>query len=186
MQWTNTKDGYGWLAIGLHWFAFIAILFMLTTGFRAEFLGDAGDRAGRDAAMGWHVSLGVTFILLLLARVLSSYLQSKPAPVEQSKPLMLLATATHQILLLAILIQIISGPLAVWSGDRALNVFDLFAIPSPFAARNEGVHETAELMHAIGRWTIIVAASLHILAVVKHTLFGDGIIQRMLSPRPKG
>jgi cytochrome b561 len=183
MQWTNSKDGYGWIAISLHWLAFVAILLMLTTGFRAEFLGDAGDREGRAAAMAWHISFGASFVLILLARILSSYLQPKPAPVEQSKELMFLATATHQILLLAILIQIISGPLAVWSGGRAINVFDLFAIPSPFAARNEGIHEAAELMHAIGRWTIIIAASLHILAVVKHTLFGDGIIQRMLSPR---
>lgn len=185
MQWTNSKSGYGWIAITLHWLAFIAVLLMLTTGFRAEFLGDAGDRAGRAAAMGWHISIGASFFLILLARVASSYLQPKPAPVEQSKPLMFAATATHQILLIAILIQIISGPLAVWSGGRAINVFDLFALPSPFAARNEAVHEAAELMHAIGRWTIIVAGSLHVLAVVKHTLFGDGIIQRMLSPRPE-
>ncbi len=184
MQWTNTKDGYGWLAIALHWLAFVAILLMLFTGFRAEFLGDAGDRMGRAEAMGWHVGFGVSFILLLLTRVLSSYLQPKPAPVQQSKPLMLLATATHQILLLAILIQIISGPLAIWSGGRAINVFDIFAIPSPFAARNDAVHEASEVMHAIGRWAIIVVASLHILAVLKHTLFGGGIIKRMLSPRP--
>ncbi len=185
MQWSNTKDGYGWLAITLHWLAFIAIALMLTTGFRAEMLGDAGDRAGRSAAMTWHIGFGASFILILLARVLSSYLQPKPAPVEQSKPLMFLASATHQVLLLAILIQIISGPLAVWSGGRAINVFDVFSIPSPFATRNQAVHEAAELMHAIGRWAIIIAGSVHILAVVKHTLFGDGIIQRMLSPRAK-
>lgn len=184
MQWTNTKDSYGWISITLHWLAVIAILLMLTTGFRAEFLGEAGDRAGRAASMAWHVGFGASFILILLARVLSSYVQPKPAPVEQSKPLMLIASVTHQVLLLAILVQIISGPLAIWSGGRAINVFDLFAIPSPFAARNEGVHEAAELMHAVGRWTIIVAGTLHILAVVKHTLFDDGIIQRMLSPRP--
>lgn len=182
MQWTNTKDGYGWLSITLHWLAVIAILMMLTTGFRAEFLADAGDRAGRAAAMGWHVGLGVTFLLILFARVIASYLQPKPAPLEQPRPLMLLASLTHQVLLLAILIQIISGPLAIWSGGRAINVFDLFAIPSPFAARNEGVHELAEVLHAIGRWTIIVAGGLHVLAVIKHALDKKGVLKRMLSP----
>lgn len=183
MQWTNTEAGYGWIAIALHWLAVVAIVLMLVTGFQAEALGEAGDREGRAAMMGLHIGFGASFLLLLAARVASSWLQVRPAPIEQPRPFKLLASATHQILLLAILIQIISGPLAVWSGGRAINVFDAFAIPSPFAVRNEGVHEFAELLHAIGRWTIIVAGSLHVLAVVKHALFGGGIMQRMLSPR---
>jgi cytochrome b561 len=119
---------------------------------------------------------------LLAARVASSWLQVRPAPIEQPRPFKLLASVTHQVLLLAILVQIISGPLAIWSGGRAINVFDAFAIPSPFAERNEGVHEFAELLHAIGRWTIIVAGSLHVLAVVKHALDKKGVLKRMLSP----
>jgi len=96
---------------------------------------------------------------------------------------MLLATATHQLLLLAILIQIVSGPLAIWSGGRAINVFDVVSIPSPFAERNQGVHEFAELLHAIGRWSLIVLGSLHVLAVLKHTFIDkDGVLRRMLTP----
>lgn len=182
MQLTNTKDGYGWIAIALHWLAVVAIILMLITGFRADMLGEAGDRAGRAAMMGWHVGLGASFLLILLARVFSSWLQPKPTPLEQPRPLMWIASATHQILLIAILIQIVSGPLAIWSGGRDINVFDLFALPSPFAERNEGVHEFAELLHAIGRWTIIVAGSLHVLAVIKHAFDKKGVLRRMLSP----
>jgi cytochrome b561 len=185
-QWTNTKDGYGWISITLHWLAVLAIIIMLAIGFRADMLDDAGDRAGRAAAMGWHIGLGAFVFVLLLVRVLSSWLQPKPAPVEQPRHLMFVATATHQLLLIAILIQIASGPLAVWSGGRAINVFDIFAIPSPFAERNEGVHEFAELLHAVGRWSIIVLASLHILAVVKHAVIDkDRVLQRMLAPPEK-
>jgi cytochrome b561 len=182
VQWSNTKDGYGVASIALHWLAVIAIILMLTTGFRAEFLGEAGDRAGRAAAMAWHTGFGASFLLILLARVVSSWAQPKPAPVEQKRTLIWLANATHQILLFAILVQIVSGPLAVWSGARAINVFDLFAIPSPFTERNEGVHEFAELLHAVGRWTIIIAGSLHIAAVIKHAVDRRGVLQRMLAP----
>ena len=183
MQWTNTKEGYGGLSITLHWLAAIGIIAMLMIGFRAEMLGEAGDRAGRSAMMAWHIGLGAFLFLVLLARVLSSWLQTKPTPVEQPKSLMWLASATHQLLLVAILIQIVSGPLAVWSGGRAINVFDWVAIPSPFAERNEGAHEFAELMHAIGRWSIIVLASLHILAVIKHAVIDkDRVLARMLAP----
>lgn len=185
-QWINTKNGYGWLSISLHWLAALSIILMLIIGFRAEILGEAGDRAGRSAVMAWHIGLGALLWLALFARVLASWLQPKPAPVPQARPLMVLASATHQLLLIAILIQLVSGPLAVWSGGRAINVFDLFAIPSPFAERNQGVHEFAEVLHGVGRWAIIVLALLHILAVVKHTFIDkDRVLQRMLAPSEK-
>lgn len=183
MQLTNTRNSYGWLAIALHWIVVIAIAVMLTTGFRAEFAGDAGDREARRALMDLHISIGATFALVLLARVLSSYLQPRPAPVEQKQPFKFLTSSTHQLLLLGILIQVISGPLAVWSGGRPINVFDMFAVPSPFAERNQGIHEIAEFMHAVGRWMLIALISLHVLAVLKHVFVDrDGVLRRMLAP----
>lgn len=182
MQWANTERGYGWIAIGLHWLSVIAIVIMLVTGFRADVAGDAGDRAARSMLMGWHISVGAVAVLLLGARIASSWLQPRPAPIEQPRALQMLASLTHNLLLIAILVQIVSGPLAIWSGGRAINVFDVFAIPSPFAARNEGVHEAAELMHSIGRWAIIGLGALHIVAVIKHAIDRTGVLKRMLSP----
>lgn len=186
MQWTNTREGYGWLAIALHWIAAIGIILLLTTGFRADFAGDAGDRATRSALMGWHISLGATFALVFLARVFASYAQPKPTPPEQAPALKFLSSATHQLLLIAILIQVISGPLAVWSGGRAINVFDIFSLPTPFAERNEGVHEFAELLHGIGRWALVALISLHVLGALKHAMIDrDGVLRRMLAPPAK-
>ncbi|MEQ1811960.1 MAG: cytochrome b [Terricaulis sp.] len=183
MQWINSKSGYGWLSIALHWLAAIAVIVMLVTGFQAAFAGDAGDRATRSALMGLHISFGASVALILLARVISSYAQPRPAPPEQAPFLKFLSNATHQVLLLAILIQVISGPLAVWSGGRAINVFDLFSLASPFTARNQGVHEFAELLHAIGRWALIGAISLHVLGALKHVMIDrDGVLKRMLAP----
>lgn len=183
MQWINTKQSYGWLSIALHWLAAAAVIAMFVTGLRADFAGDAGDRATRAAMMGLHISLGAAFALVLLARVLASYAQPRPAAPEQAPALKLLAGATHQILLIAILIQVISGPLAVWSGGRAINIFDLVSIPSPFAERNQGVHEIAEIMHAVGRWALIVAISVHVLGALKHAMIDrDGVLRRMLAP----
>lgn len=182
MQWTNNERGYGWLSIALHWIAAAIIIMMLLTGFRAEQLGEAGDRAGRAAAMGWHISIGGALAVILLIRVISSYVQKRPAPIEQPRPLMLLAGATHHLLLIGILLQIVSGPLAVWSGGRAINIFDLFSLPSPFAERNDGAHELAETLHAIGRWIIIIFGSLHVLAVIRHAFGKTGVMRRMLAP----
>jgi len=183
MQWTNTKSGYGWLSIGLHWLAAIAVAVMLVTGFQADFAGDAGDREARASLMGLHISFGASVALILLARVFASYAQPRPAPPEQAPILKFLSSTTHQILLLAILIQVVSGPLAVWSGGRAINVFDIIAIPSPFAERNQGIHEIAELLHAIGRWALVGAIALHVLGTLKHVMIDrDGVLKRMLAP----
>lgn len=183
MQWINTRQGYGWLSITLHWLAAAAVILMLITGFRADFAGEAGDRATRAAVMAWHISIGASFALILLARVVASYAQPRPAPPEQAPILKFLSIATHQALLLAILIQLVSGALAVWSGGRAIDVFGVISIPGPFAERNEGAHEVAELMHAIGRWTMVGAITLHVLGALKHAMIDrDGVLQRMLAP----
>ncbi len=183
MQWINDKNGYGWLSIALHWAAALIIVAMFVTGFRADMADEAGDREARAMLMGWHISIGAAFALVLLARVIASYGQPRPTPPEQAPALKFLSSATHQLLLLAILIQVISGPLAVWSGGRAINIFDIVSIPSPFAERNEGVHEIAGTLHAIGRWMLIVLISLHILGAIKHVLMDDKGSFRMLTPR---
>ena len=183
MQWINSKTGYGWVSIALHWLAAIAVFAMLFTGFNADFAGEAGDRAKRAMFMGWHISLGASFALVLLARVFASYAQPRPTPPERAPLLKFLSSATHQILLIAILTQVLSGVLAVWSGGRAINVFDVISIPSPFAERNQGAHEIAEVIHAIGRWTIVGALTLHVLGTLKHAMIDrDGVLQRMLAP----
>jgi len=182
MQWTNTKDGYGWLSITLHWLAAIAVLLMLATGFVADFAADAGDRARRAEVMSWHIGLGSIFFFVLLARVISHYTQTEPTPPKQATALMFLASATHHLLLAAIVIQIVSGPLAIWSGARAIDVFGLFAIPSPFAERNQGVHEIAETLHAIGRWALVIFIGLHIVGAVKHVLMDENGGFRMAAP----
>jgi cytochrome b561 len=183
MQWINSERGYGWLSIALHWLAAFAILAMFWSGFAAENAGDLGDREARRALMGFHIGFGASIALLLLARIAAHFAQQRPAPVQQAKPLMLLSSMTHLLLLGAILIQVVSGPLAVWSGGRDINVFDVFAIPTPFAERNQGVHEAAEAMHALGRWALIVLIALHVLGALKHAFIDrDGVLRRMLAP----
>lgn len=178
---TNTRQAYGWLTIALHWLAAAVILYMLWSGFNAEWAGEAGDRARRSALMGLHIGVGASMALILLARVIAHYVQPAPEPPAQPRPLAILATVVHHALLIGIVLQIISGPLAVWSGGRAIDVFGLLSIPTPFAARNDGVHEAAELIHGIGRWTIIAALMLHLAGVLKHAFLDrDGVLGRML------
>lgn len=181
MQWVNDRNSYGWLSIALHWLAAIAIGFMLYTGLNADFAEEAHNQDLHRAFLGQHISLGASFALILLARVVASYAQLKPVKPPQPSLLNLLATLTQHLILIAIVVQIISGPLIVWSGARPINVFSLFSIPSPFAERNRDLREILELAHNIGRWTLEIAIPIHILGALKHAMLDrDGVLARML------
>jgi cytochrome b561 len=181
MSWTNTKETYGWAVIVLHWIAAIGVIAMFTTGILAWIAEDAGDRAARGQWMGLHISTGATLFLFFAARIALHYGQVQPVKPPQAPWLNTLAAATQHLLLLAILIQIISGPLAVWSGGRAINVFDIVSLPSPFASRAEDVHEVAEGAHLVGRLTILFLLPLHVLGALKHLMLDrDGSFSRIL------
>lgn len=184
MSLMNTQERYGWLTIALHWIAAFGVIAMFVTGTQAYFASEAGDRAARAAAMGLHISVGATLFVFFLARVALHYTQARPEKPVQAKWLNTLSTIVQHALVLAILIQIISGPLAVWSGGRDIHAFDLFTLPSPFAARNEAAHEFAEVLHIIGRVTILLLLPLHVLGAFKHLVLDrDGVFSRMLWPR---
>lgn len=179
----NTRDTYGWLTIGLHWIAAFGVIAMFATGIQAYIAGEAGDREARGAAMGLHIALGGTLFAFFAARIALHFAQPQPEKPAQAGWLNALAQWTQRLLLLAILIQIVSGPLAVWSGGRAINIFDVVSLPSPFAERNEGVHEAAELAHAIGRLMILALLPLHVLGALKHLVLNrDGVFTRILWP----
>ena len=185
MTWTNTKDSYGWLAIALHWIAAFGVIAMFASGLAADAAHEQGDRALFAARMGLHISIGATLFTFFAARIIVHYTQPRPVQPAQAAWLNVAASVIQNLLLLGILIQIISGPLAVWSGGRAINIFGLLSLPSPFGARVESVHEFAEKMHLVGRLTIFVLLPVHVLGALKHLVFDrDGVFSRMIRPGP--
>lgn len=177
----NTKQHYGWVAIALHWAVAIVVIAMLYFGLNAEWAGEAGDRELRRAFMRSHIAVGAFAAVLVLIRVSWSLSQPRPEVIGAQGLLKLVARLTHAALLLALLILVVSGPMAVWSGGRAIDVFGWFSIPTPFANENEQLHESAETVHGIGRWMLYIALPLHLLGVLKHLVIDrDGTLARML------
>jgi cytochrome b561 len=181
MQVGNTHASYGWASIALHWLVVIAVIAMFSLGLLAESAGEAGNRDLRRLYMDAHIGLGAFVALLVFVRVGWSLSQPKPPPLGNPGLLNLVARLTHYALLLGLLVLVISGPLAVWSGARPINVFGWFAIPSPFAERNQGLQEAAETAHGIGRFILWGAVPLHILGTLKRAIIDrDGTLARML------
>lgn len=181
MQWINTKQSYGWLSIVLHWLAAFSVIYMLWLGFQMDSADEAHNRALHHSLEELHISFGMTVILILAARVFASYAQPRPDAPEQAAPLKFLSAATHQILLLLILTQIITGPLLDWVGAHPIQVWNWFAIPSPFHERHRDWREVLETIHANTRWIFVALISLHVLGALKHAMIDrDGMMRRML------
>src|SRR6185312_13498146 len=182
MQTWNDRNAYGWVGITLHWLAAIGVLTMLFTGFAAGFAEDAHQDARHMALMRIHFAVGVAFYIIFVARIASHYTQKAPIEPDQSGLLRFVARATHNLLLLMIAVQIISGPLMIWSRARPINA-GFISIPSPFAARADSIHEIAEVLHTVGRWSLVVLISLHILGAMKHLFLDqDGLFERIFVP----
>lgn len=178
MQIGNTSKAYGWAAIALHWISAGGVIALYFLG---EALEEAVGRPAKIAAMQTHVSVGVLLFTFLAARLFWSASQPKPEPLEANSWLAIAARVVAIAFLAMIAVQIVTGPLLVWSGARPLQVFNWFAIPSPFPQRIGWLHEAMEIPHKIAPklfWPLII---LHVGGALKHTFLDrDRTMRRML------
>jgi cytochrome b561 len=133
------------------------------------------------AAQNLHVSVAVLLFSFLLARLLWSVSQPAPRPLERSRMLQLAAKAVQGLFLLMIAVLLITGPLAIWSAGRPIEVFDVLAIPSPFPARIAWLHEATEEIHGAATRLFWPLIALHVAGALKHLLLDrDDTLRRIL------
>jgi cytochrome b561 len=85
-------------------------------------------------------------------------------------------------MLVALAVQILTGPLMQWSYGRDIEVFDWFVIPSPMEAAF-GFASMLHSLHAASALFLFFAILLHIGGVYKHTAFNqDGTLAKMIVP----
>lgn len=169
MSLSAQTDGYSHFSIIVHWLtAFLVI---------ALFMTHEGERGG--AAYIFHVSAGAIVGLFLLWRVWHRVRRGIAAHPPQP---MLFTLASKVVLwgfLAAIVIVVVTGYFLPWSIGRPLDIFGIFAIPSPMGI-NRPVHEFMEELHEISGQVFVPLLALHILGAAKHALIDkDGVTQRM-------
>jgi cytochrome b561 len=127
-----------------------------------------------------HMTIGVSAYLLLWGRILWRFAIGHPAPHPgQSALLFPVAKAFHYLFLIAIGVMLLSGPLMVWSGGDAVEVFVL-AIPSPIASW-PGLHDLLRRVHGMTASIIILGVLLHIMAALKHIVINrDGTFDKIM------
>jgi cytochrome b561 len=172
----DTPTNYGSVSRLNHWIGALLVLLLLGIGLYFEDMprGDA-----RRFWRGLHVAIGTIAVLPLLFRVVWGMASTAPRALPQAPALALLSKVVHWLLLAAIAVLAVTGPLSIWSAGRPLAVFDLVSIPSPFGPFKSW-HGPMEEIHGFTADALIYLIGLHLLGVVKHQFIDrDNILARM-------
>jgi len=172
----DTKSGYGWISIALHWATVAIILPMWTVGRMAKGVDGAND----PALMHLHTTIGMSAYALLWGRIIWRFTVGHPGPLpRQGVLLFAIAKYFHFCLLIAIAVMLLSGPLSIWADGKAIEVFSL-TIPSPIPA-NEALHDLFRGVHRFTSSLILFGVGVHVLAVFKHVILNrDGTFDKIM------
>lgn len=181
----------------LHWTIALLVLVLLVIG--KSGLVDLDHPA--SAGFMWHGSLGVLVLVLVAARFLWALVSPPPEfPSTMSRMGRIAARTMHVSLYVLLIALPLSGWLAASSEGSHINFFNVATLPrwepaGPMgtgsaavprtqaapAAAGEERESLAEESHELLSDALILLASLHILAALKHQFVDrDGLIRRML------
>lgn len=177
MGYDNTAGHWGIVAKSLHWAIAILVFAQLALGFYAHEQKEAMLAAfdfsqarieDVQSIFHLHKSIGIVIGLLVIARIIwrvTHYVP--PLSGELPRVVQVVAHATHWMLYLALLTLAASGFFAAGASPFGIDFFYLAHIPHLFTV-SDGARETAELVHIIAVWTLIVLTTMHIAAAVFH------------------
>jgi cytochrome b561 len=159
----DTQNSFGWFSIGLHWFAALVIILLWFVGQSISLQSIEHVEARRSL----HITLGLIVWLPLVARIVWRYKLGHPHVNGQTLLTRRLAKSAHYLMLLALIVMLISGPLMAW------------AMPG----RNS-LSEFAFAFHSNAAKALAALVVLHILAALKHLMFHeDETVARIFVPR---
>lgn len=137
-----------------------------------------------NAAPDIHRSVGILLLGVLAFRLIRRLFVPRPkSDPGHARWERISSRITHAALNWLTLLVILAGYFISSAGGEPVGVFDWFSIPAPF----EGVERQEEIagwLHKYLAWALIVLATLHAAAAVKHHVFDrDRTLMRILRPK---
>jgi len=189
MDLVNTPTRYGVISSSIHWATVVLVAALLLSGK----VGDIETEGSGKALYYWHTSLGILVFLLVLARIVWRFV-SPPPPLPKTTPSLTRRLAqTMHVAFYALLVALpLSGWLAASAESGApVTFFGLANLPrwelqmgAPEGRSGEGENANEELFeetHEVLGNLLLILASLHVNAALKHHFFDkDEVLKRML------
>lgn len=178
MQWKNTEQRYGSVAMFLHWGIALGILALIGLGLYMTSLPDGNDKWDFYSL---HKSIGMLVFLFIVMRILwriRSIVPPLPAGLKTVETL--LARLTHGLIYLAMVLIPISGYVDSSAGGYKLKFFGLFDVPK-IIEKDKALEQLSLAVHEWTAYLLITLILLHAGAAFKHHfVYKDDTLRRML------
>ena len=176
MRTTISPARYSSAAIILHWALAALLLFQLSLGWRLE------DLAGlpQYAAYQLHKTIGISILLLSVARLILRIVVPRPRTANTSPLLAMLAGAVHALLYVVMIGGPITGWIIVSTAKIKVQTMLFGVIPWPHLPVGAGWHDPAEALHSLIAWMFVGLFVLHVAGALRHHLQRQDLIGRMV------
>jgi cytochrome b561 len=164
-------------AKALHWLTAFCVFGLIALGL---WMVDLPFGRTKLEAFAWHKWIGLTVLLLTLARLGWRWHSPPPPLPEKVTPWeRKLAPIGHGALLVLLLAIPLSGWLMSSAGGVAVYWFGLVRVPD-LVPRDQQLFGLLKTTHHWLAWTLMGIVALHVAAVIRHdVLRRDGIFRRM-------
>jgi cytochrome b561/polyisoprenoid-binding protein YceI len=167
---------YSSAAIFLHWTLALLLFFQLSLGWRLEEL----EGLPQYVAYQLHKSVGISILLLSLARLAIRLVVKRPAPVVQPPLFAFLASAVHVLLYVVMIGGPITGWIIVSTAKIKVQTMLFGTIPWPHLPLGPGWNDPAEAAHSLIGWLLVGLVVLHVAGALKHHIERHDVIGRMM------
>ena len=165
----NTSTQYGLIARVLHWTSVVMLLTLIVI---ASQFSDKDAGPDKLALVIQHSSIGMLFLLVMLARLTWRNLNPNPIHSYNIKAWQkLLAISLHRSIYVILISQCLLGLLILLSSGKPVHFFDWFALP-PLFDKAAAFHKAVEGYHYLVSVMIYPLFAVHITAAIYHQIFG--------------
>lgn len=178
----NTDEGYGLVAIILHWLIALLIVGQLIVGLVMVRLDD--QRLAFELIQ-WHKSFGFLMLILVAMRIAWRLVGRSPRPLGTTRIERIAAWIGHAGLYVLMVALPLTGWALVSSSELAIPTFAFYLVIVPHLPLERSVAAESwwAEVHEILAWVLVGLVAIHVAAALRHHFgLGDATLTRMLRP----
>jgi cytochrome b561 len=176
-QRTIEREYYDRPTLWFHWLTVVMVVLLFGTSLVWTYVAPH-NRAWRPVLESTHVSVGVLFGLLILARIVWRLTGSRRIAVEAGIS-GLLSRLMYLVLYILLAAETVLGFVLRWTQGEEFTFFRLFAVPALLPRNRELAHMLEDWHNWVG-WAIVILALGHaVAALVHHYVLKDRVLERM-------
>lgn len=165
----NTETSYGLVGRSLHW---ISVALLLAAVFFAGKIEVQGASDAKLDTIGIHSSIGLTLLLLLLARLYWRTTNINPVKFYKLHSWQkLVAVSLHRSIYIVLITECVIGVLLLVSGQESIRIYSLFSTV-PGLLDSTAAYDLAITIHNFISILIYPLFLVHIVAAIYHQIFG--------------